>query len=40
MIAFTCVQNGKMGWARTAIGLWWVDVILSVIINLGMVYVM
>ncbi|OWZ59987.1 sulfite transporter [Cryptococcus neoformans] len=40
MIAFTCVRNGKTGWAKTAIGIWWIDVIFSVIINLGMVYIM
>ncbi|ADV19699.1 Malate permease, putative [Cryptococcus gattii WM276] len=40
MIAFTCVRDGKTGWSRTAIGFWWIDIILSVIVNLGTVYIM
>ncbi|WVQ70853.1 hypothetical protein IAR50_000378 [Cryptococcus sp. DSM 104548] len=40
MIALVCVPDGGLSWARLALGLWWIDIILSVVINLGIVYLM
>ncbi len=38
MIAFVCVPAWGRNWAILALVLWWIDVILSVTINLGMVF--
>ncbi|TYJ51460.1 hypothetical protein B9479_007972 [Cryptococcus floricola] len=40
MTALSCVPDGGIAWARLALGLWWIDIILSVAINLGIVYIM
>jgi len=40
MIAYVCVPIWGERWARLALGLWWIDAILSVMVNLGMVFAM
>lgn len=40
MVAFVCVPAWGRNWARLALGLWWIDVIIAIFINLGMVFVM
>lgn len=40
MIAFVCVPRWGGSWARLALGLWWIDVLLSVLTNFGMIFMM
>lgn len=40
MIAFVCVPAWGARWARVALGLWWIDVVLSIFVNFGMIYMM
>ncbi|WWC66343.1 uncharacterized protein I206_100244 [Kwoniella pini CBS 10737] len=40
MISLACVKQWGIHWARLAIGLWWIDIIISVIINIGMLFIM
>ncbi|WWC58639.1 uncharacterized protein I303_101183 [Kwoniella dejecticola CBS 10117] len=40
MIAYACVRQWGIHWARLSVGLWWLDTILSVFINLGMLFTM
>lgn len=40
MVAFVCVPAWGKHWAQLALGLWWIDVVVAIIVNLGMVFVM
>ncbi|ORY27077.1 voltage-dependent anion channel-domain-containing protein [Naematelia encephala] len=40
MIAFVCVPAWGWRWAQLALGLWWIDAIMSIGINLGMIFMM
>jgi hypothetical protein len=40
MIAFVCVPAWGRKWALLALGLWWINVVMSVLTNIGMVYMM
>jgi hypothetical protein len=39
MVAFVCAPWGWR-WAQLTLALWWIDVIMSILVNFGMVYVM
>jgi hypothetical protein len=39
MLAFVCAPWG-WGWARFTLGLWWIDVLMSIFVNFGMVFIM
>ncbi|KAK4686977.1 hypothetical protein P7C73_g3143, partial [Tremellales sp. Uapishka_1] len=38
MIAFVCVPAWGYRWAQLALGLWWIDVVLAIFINFGMIF--
>lgn len=40
MVAFVCVPAWGESWAWVALGLWWFDAVLSVVVNLGMLFAM
>ncbi|WVQ85104.1 hypothetical protein IAT38_007269 [Cryptococcus sp. DSM 104549] len=40
MIAFALVPSGGIGWAKFVVALWWIDVVMSVVVNLGMIFLM
>lgn len=40
MIAYVCVPAWGKRWAELALGLWWIDALLLVAVNLGMVFSM
>lgn len=40
MIAFVCVPAWGYRWALFALGLWWIDVVISILVNLGMIFMM
>lgn len=40
MICYVCVPAWGERWAYIALGFWWLDVVLAVIVSLGMVFVM
>ena len=40
MIAFVCVPTWGDKWALLAVGLWWINVIMSVSTNIGMIFLM
>ncbi|OCF39973.1 hypothetical protein I317_06227 [Kwoniella heveanensis CBS 569] len=40
MVAFVCVPAWGRKFAYLALGLWWIDVILSIAVNIGMIFVM
>lgn len=40
MIVFVCVPAWGVRWARLALGLWWIDVVMSVWASCGMLYVL
>lgn len=40
MICFVCVDAWGERWAYAAFGLWWVNVLLAVLVNFGMIFVL
>ncbi|TXT13237.1 hypothetical protein VHUM_00604 [Vanrija humicola] len=40
MVCFVCVEAWGEGWAYAAFGLWWLNVILAVLVNFGMIFVL
>ena len=40
MVAYVCVPAWGGHWAQVAVGLWWIDAIISVAVNLGMLMAM
>lgn len=40
MVAYVCIPAWGKRWAQLALGLWWIDAILSIGVNLGMVFSM
>ncbi|GMK57176.1 hypothetical protein CspeluHIS016_0400100 [Cutaneotrichosporon spelunceum] len=40
MICYVCVPAWGRRWAYIALGFWWVDVVLAVVVSLGMTFVM
>ena len=40
MIAFVCVPAFGYRWAQLALGLWWIDVVISILVNFGMLFMM
>ncbi|RSH80812.1 transporter [Saitozyma podzolica] len=40
MVAIVCVPAWGHHWAQTALGLWWIDVVLSILVNFGMIFMM
>ncbi|GFZ51187.1 Sulfite efflux pump SSU1 [Saitozyma sp. JCM 24511] len=40
MVSFVCVPAWGYRWAQFALCLWWIDVVLSILVNLGMVFMM
>ena len=39
MLAFVCAP-WSWRWAQLTLGLWWIDIIMSILVNFGMVFVM
>ena len=39
MVAYVCAPWG-WGWAQFTLALWWIDVIISIVVNFGMVFMM
>lgn len=39
MLAFVCVPWGWR-WAQFTLALWWIDVVMSILVNFGMVFMM
>lgn len=40
MIAFACVPAWGYRWAQLALGLWWINVAMSILVNFGMLFMM
>lgn len=40
MIALVCVPAWGYRWAQLALGLWWIDALVSVLVNLGMIFML
>jgi hypothetical protein len=40
MVALVCVPAWGYRWAQVALGLWWIDVVLSITVNFGVVFLM
>ncbi|KAL1408025.1 Plasma membrane sulfite pump involved in sulfite metabolism [Vanrija albida] len=40
MVCFVCVEAWGENWAYAALGLWWVNVVLAVLVNFGMIFVL
>jgi hypothetical protein len=39
MLAFVCAP-WSYRWAQFTLGLWWIDVLMSILVNFGMIFVM
>lgn len=40
MVAYVCVPRWGGSWVHLAVGLWWIDAIVSVAVNIGMLIAM
>ena len=38
MVAVVCVPRWGWRWAQLAIGLWWIDIVLAIVVNFGMLF--